>query len=113
MSATAYTKTIVLDSLLLGQPFPILDNFVLGLFASGTEVSAAEYERQPITFDTAYANDTRIVFPMAQSSWGSPNQAILIGAGNNQIAIGTISPGAVTAGYRIVAEIGNITVDLT
>jgi hypothetical protein len=113
MSGTAYTEQIVLDSLLLAADFPTINDLTLALFIAGTEVSATEYSRVPISFSAAYANDTRIEFSMAVSTWGSPTQAVLIGAGNNQLAIGTISPGVIGAGYRVVAEIGSIVVNLT
>lgn len=112
MSGTAFTKTIVLNSLLLNAAFPSISNLTIGLFVSGVEVSATEYQRASITFDSGYANTNRVAFPMAESSWGSPNTAVLM-SDNNQIASGTITPGTITAGYRVVAEIGNIVVNLT
>jgi len=113
MSSTEYSKTIILNSLLRAEDFPLINDLVVGLFVSGAEVTAAEYERASISFDATYANEQRIEFAMAASSWGSPNQLILIGAGNNQLAAGTINPGVITAGYRIVIEIGSVVVDLT
>ena len=113
MSSTTYSKTIILNSLLLAADFPLINDLVAGLFVAGTEVAASEYERTSISFDATYKNEQRLEFAMAESSWGSPSQLILMGAGNNQLAIGSINPGSITAGYRIVAEIGRIEVDLT
>ena len=70
-----YTEEILLDHLLTQGPFYIaLYTTSPGDTDTGTEVIAASYARQSITFtrlDSDLSNSNSVVFPTATESWGT------------------------------------------
>ncbi len=77
MPATDFFETLILNHALRQQPFSVADWYV-GLWkadptAAGLltdEVDGADYQRQPVVWDTAFSNTALIVWAAAQNNWG-------------------------------------------
>ncbi len=89
MSATTYFEGLVLGHALLQQPFSISDWYVglwtgnptiAGLLAD--EVTAGDYARKPVTWDSAFTNASPIVWAQATSDWGEINYVCLLNSPN-------------------------------
>lgn len=97
MSATTYFEGLVLGHALLQQPFSIADWYVGLWTASPTaagllagEVTAGDYTRKSVTWDSAFTNASPIVWAAATADWGNIDFVCLLnspvkGGGNMMI----------------------------
>lgn len=116
MSTTTYVETLILDHLIRDVPFSI-NGWYIGLFLTdptkagitSSEVSAGDYNRQPVTWTTANANSNEILWGPTTSSWGSVSYAALMdaSASGNMIAYGAASVSVLA--YTVVRiQAGNL-----
>ena len=77
MPATTYFENLVLDHALRQQPFSVA-NWYVGLWTANPtaaglltgEVTAVDYQRQPVVWDTAFGNTSLVGWSAALNDWG-------------------------------------------
>lgn len=121
-----YLEKKLLDHVLRNTPFTSPTKVYLGLFTSnptdadvGDEVSAGEYERQEISFGAAStpggasANNEDIMFPIAESNWGTVTHLGIYDAkiGGNLLLHGSLNAArTINIDNQLIVLVGNLTV---
>ncbi len=123
MAATDYFEQLVLAHALLQQPFSI-ETWYAGLWltnptASGDldgEVSAGDYVRKPVAFNSSFANSSVIDWAAAQSAWGEVDymcflNSPVVGQGN-MLAFQSRATLDITVGLPVTIPVGGLTLTL-
>ncbi len=120
MPATSYFEGLILGNALLQSPYSVEDWYVGLWFSSPTsaglmdEVTAADYQRKPVSWSPAFGNVSEINWAAATSDWGTILYVALVnssikGSGNVLVYEATSQPFTVTIGRPLEIPAGGLT----
>lgn len=126
MSMSNYLEDKLLNCVLRNTAFTPPAALYLALYTAdpgegdaGTEVAAAGYARQPITFgapvNNTVANASTIAFPVASAAWGTIAYVGIRDAssgGNLLFSAAVATPQSVGVNNQVIFNAGQITVNL-